>query len=114
MKNYLKSGEIVTVTTPAGGVSSGELLIVGALAGVAITSAVEGESVEIMTKGVFTLPKASSATFTSGAVVSYDVSLAACVAPASGKYPIGVATAAAGAGVLTMPVKLDGIATAAA
>ena len=35
MKNYLQNGHIVRVTTPAGGIASGDALIVGSIFGIA-------------------------------------------------------------------------------
>lgn len=36
MKNYLQNGHIVRVTTPAGGIASGDALIVGSIFGIAV------------------------------------------------------------------------------
>ncbi len=72
MQNYIQNGHIVRVTTPAGGIASGDALIVGSLFGVAAYSSVEGDPVEISTTGVFQLPKASTAVLTVGMGVAWD------------------------------------------
>lgn len=113
MKNYLQTGNSVILPAPAD-VVSGELVIVGALPGVAVASAATGESVTLATAGVFELGKRLSATFSPGGAVSYDVSARRCDAPGPGRYPIGTAMKAAGNGTATVPVRLDGVATAAA
>ena len=67
MKNYLQNGHIVRVTTPAGGIASGDALIVGSIFGIAAYSSAEGDPVELSTTGVFQLPKASAAVLAVGA-----------------------------------------------
>ncbi len=113
MKNFIQTGDNITVTAPAT-VASGDGVIVGNLFGVAVTDAASGAPVTLATKGVFSLPKQLSATFASGGVVSWSVPDGVCVAPGAGFYPVGVATAAAGNGVSVVNVRLDGVSTAAA
>ncbi|MBK3734954.1 DUF2190 family protein [Azospirillum brasilense] len=114
MKNFVQPGHTITVPAPSGGVSSGDGVIVGALFGVAATDAAAGAPLNISTEGVFTLPKGTSTTFASGGAVSFDISTHLCVAPGAGKYPIGAATDAAGNGVTTVNVRLNGTTTVAA
>jgi len=61
MKNYLQNGHIIRVTAPAGGIASGDAIIVGSIFGIAAYSSAEGDPVELSTTGVFQLPKASAA-----------------------------------------------------
>lgn len=77
-------------------------------------AAVEGASVEIATVGVYELPKLASAVIAAGARVAWDDTAKQVVLPATGMVPIGTATLAAGNGVATVRVRLDGIATEAA
>jgi predicted RecA/RadA family phage recombinase len=114
MKNFIQRGDIITVTAPTGGVTSGQGMLVGNLFGVAATTAAEGESVEIATVGVYELPKLMSAVIAAGDRVAWDVTAKQVVLPGTGMVPIGIATLAAGNGVATLRVRLDGIATAAA
>jgi predicted RecA/RadA family phage recombinase len=114
MKNYLQNGHIVRVTTPAGGIASGDAIIVGSIFGIAAYSSAEGDPVELSTTGVFQLPKASAAVLTVGARVAWDNTAKEVTAPAAGRFPIGVAVEAAGNGITSVAVRLDGIATAAA
>jgi len=114
MKNYLQNGDIVRVTTPAGGIASGDPLIVGGIFGIAAYSSAEGDPVELSTTGVFQLPKASAAVLTVGARVAWDNTAKEVATPAAGRFPIGLAVEAAGNGVTSVAVRLDGIATAAA
>ena len=45
-RNYIQNGHVITVTTPAGGITSGEGLIVGSIFGVAAYTAAEGDPLE--------------------------------------------------------------------
>jgi predicted RecA/RadA family phage recombinase len=114
MKNYIQEGRMITVAAPVGGVTSGDGVVIGALFGVASKTAAAGETVTIVTEGVFDLPKLASAVIAAGAKVSWDDAARQVNAPGTGRYPIGTAIEAAGNGAATVRVRLDGIATAAA
>ena len=114
MKNYIQEGRMITVAAPAGGVTSGDGVLIGSLFGVAIKTAAAGETVTIATEGVFDLPKLASAVIAAGAKVSWDDTAKQVNAPGTGRYPIGIAIEAAGNGAAIVRVRLDGIATAAA
>lgn len=113
MKNAIQDGRAITVQAPAGGAVSGSAVLVGNLFGVAACAAAEGEPLEIVTQGVFRLPKAGPAVLTLGVRVSWDAVAKLINVPASGRVPVGVATEAAGNGTTTVTVRLDGVATAA-
>lgn len=114
MKNYIQNGDMITVTAPVGGVTSGQGLLVGSLFGVIAATAAEGEAAEIATTGVFDLPKDAATVIDQGDRVAWNGGTGKVVVPATGMFPIGVATEAAGNGTATVKVRLDGIATEAA
>ena len=114
MQNFIQNGHVITVTTPAGGILSGEGLIVGNIFGVAAYSAAEGDPLELATTGVYKLPKATAAVLTVGARVAWDNTAKNINVPGAGRFPVGVATEAAGNGVTSVVVRLDGVATVAA
>lgn len=114
MKNYIQNGDVITVTAPVGGLASGQGVLIGNLFGVAATTVAEGESVEIATVGVYELPKLASAVIAAGARVAWDDTAKQVVLPGTGMVPIGIATVAAGNGITTVRVRLDGVATQAA
>jgi predicted RecA/RadA family phage recombinase len=89
-------------------------VVVGALFGVASKTVAEGDTVAIATEGVFDLPKLASAVIAAGDKVSWDNTAKHVDVPGTGRYPIGTAIEAAGNGVTTVRVRLNGIATAAA
>lgn len=92
MKNYIESGDIITVTAPAN-TKAGDLVEVGKLVGVACADADSGKPVNIKTSGVFTVKKVSAQAWTVGAPVYVDGSEATTTA--STNTPIGHALAIA-------------------
>lgn len=114
MQNYIQNGHVITVAGPTGGVTSGEGLIVGNIFGVAAYAAAAGDPVELATTGVFQLPKATAAVLTVGARVAWDNTAKNINVPGAGRFPVGIATEAAGNGTTSVAVRLDGVATVAA
>ena len=55
MKNYVRDGQTVTITADTV-IKSGDLVVVGAIAGVANADAAVDETVVLVTEGVFWLP----------------------------------------------------------
>ena len=115
MRNYVQRGENITVPAPAvTGCASGDLVIVGAMAGVAAETAAAGEPVDLVTIGCFTLPKVSGQ-INLGARVYADATGKITTAADDGGTPtpaafplIGVATQAAGSDDGTVTVRLNG------
>jgi predicted RecA/RadA family phage recombinase len=114
MKNFIQHGHYLTVPAPAGGASSGEGLLSGNIFGVVAYSAGPSEPLELALAGVYTLPKATAAVLTIGARVAWDNTAKNINVPGAGRYPVGVATEAAGNGTTSVAVRLDGVATVAA
>ena len=114
MKNYLQNGDMITVTAPVGGVTSGQGLLVGSLFGIVAMTAAEGEAVEVATTGVFDLPKDAATVIDPGDRVAWDNTAKEIAQTGVGLYPVGIAVTAAGNGTTTVLVRLDGISTAAA
>ncbi|HEY8007721.1 MAG TPA: DUF2190 family protein [Methylocella sp.] len=107
--NYRHSGDVCTLTTPSGGVKSGQGFMSGALFAVAMFDAAQATPVEGAIVGVFDLPKPNSVvTFAEGAAVFWDNATGLCKASAAGFFKIGVAISAAGATSGTVTVRLDG------
>ena len=108
MKNYVQPGNVVTMIAPAD-VKSGDLVVVGALAGVAAFDALAGAEVEVALTGVFDLP--CTGPIDAGAAV-YFVESPPGVA-ATGTTLVGAALVAVGSGGTTCRVRLNGVAVAA-
>ena len=114
MKTFIQNGDVITVTAPAGGIVSGNGIIVGSLFGIATCDALAGESVEIATTGVFDLNKDAATVIGQADRVAWDDTAREIVLPSVGLYPVGIATMAAGDGATAVRVRLDGIATVVA
>ena len=107
MNNFIQPGNTLTVTAPAA-VTSGQLVVVGSIVGVASTTQASGEDVELDTAGVFTLPKVTTDVIAAGDKLYWD-SAAAKLTKTAGtgsKQFVGVATKAAGNGVTTVECRL--------
>jgi predicted RecA/RadA family phage recombinase len=62
MKNYIQRGEVLDFTVPsATTVTSGQIVSVGSIAGVAVTGGNAGDVIAVQLEGVFKLPKATGA-----------------------------------------------------
>ncbi len=107
MKNFLSEGEVITVTAPRS-VASGDVVIVGSLGGVAITSATQSAPVALMTEGIFELTKKNGAVFTAGDRVSWSATGTStwCDLPATHRSPIGFAMSSAASNATVMEVML--------
>ena len=107
MKNYIQPGETVEVTAPAA-LSSGDGVLVGMLFGVAQTDAANAAQVQIVRRGVFTLPKVSAQAWTQGAKIYWDDTAKLCTTVATANTVIGAAVLAAANPSATGTVLLDG------
>lgn len=118
MKNLIQKGDRITYTnTGETTITSGSLVVVGALLCVACADILAGESGPLATEGVFELPKATHATdkaFTQGEALIFDVSVSkfdkgSVTADEGDITGNAVAWAAAGSTATTAYVKLSGI-----
>lgn len=106
--NFIKSGKILTLIAPTGGVLSGALFNVGNIVAVAQTTAAEGEEVEGVKIGVFEVPKAAEA-INQGDALFYDPEDKILTkTKATGLILVGAAEEDAGAGASTVIAYLDG------
>jgi len=112
-KNYTQDGRLLTVTAPAA-VSSGDMVKVGSIFGVAQNDAANGASVVIDTEGVYSLPVASAVAVGIGDALYWDVADAEFNKTAASNWFLGVAVTAAGNGVTSAQVRLNGSMPAAA
>ena len=112
-KTFIQPGAVVSLTAPAA-VSSGDLVKVGVLCGVALHDAESGDPVEVGLSGVFTVSKVSAQAWTEGAAI-YMVpgSGLATTATTAGNLFIGAAVAAAANPSGTGTVRLNGAAPTA-
>lgn len=107
MKNFVQNGVNLTLPAPAN-VLSGEGVIVGSIFGVAAGGALSGEDVDLVTNGVFTLPKVSALAIAIGDKIYWDNTAKLVNKTASGNTLIGVAVTAAANPSGTVEVRLNG------
>lgn len=108
--NYIQAGSHLTLTAPAM-VSSGGVVVAGAIAGVALGGASAGQPVDVAVAGVFDLAKVGAEAMALGAPVFYDASTGlVTLDDDTGANPrLGTVVKAAGAGVATVAVRLVSI-----
>jgi predicted RecA/RadA family phage recombinase len=107
MKNFVQPGETISLASPAA-VISGAGLLVGSLFGVASGNAAIGETVDLVTRGVFTLPKVSAQAQTLGAKLYWDDAAKLVTTVSAGNTLIGVAVEVAPNPSPTATVRLNG------
>ncbi|MEO5330533.1 MAG: DUF2190 family protein [Magnetococcus sp. YQC-5] len=106
MKNWIQPGDIVTVVAPAV-VNSGDGLMIGALFGVAVSTAALGDNMEMVTEGVVDLPKAV-VVISQGAKTYWDNTAKNVTTTVGTNTLIGCAIMAAAIGDATIRVRLNG------
>jgi predicted RecA/RadA family phage recombinase len=107
MRNFVQTGDVLTIPAPAA-VSSGAVIIAGALKGVAAGDAASGAQVDVSTRGVFDIPKVAADVFAVGDTVYFDEATNLATVTATGNAEIGFAVAAAGDGAASVRVKFNG------
>lgn len=107
MKTFIQRGENITVSAPAA-VTSGAGVLVGSLFGVANGDADNGGDVVLSTVGVYELPKKTADDLAVGETVYWDATNDEVTETITSNIKIGLAIAAAGAGVTTAKIRLNG------
>lgn len=103
--NYVADGNVLKHTAGAD-ISSGDLVVMNTIAGVAVTDIANGEVGSVQISGIFTLAKASGAV-NQGAKVYWNSSNSNVTTTVSGNTLIGVAAAGAASGDATIDVLLN-------
>lgn len=105
MKNYIQDGNVIDVVLAAI-IVSGAALKVGSLFGVAQKSGAIGETVGLVTTGVFDLPYGVAATVSVGDLIYWDDTAKTVTKTSSGNTKVGIAVQAAASADPTLRVKL--------
>ncbi|MDY6797673.1 MAG: DUF2190 family protein [Pseudomonadota bacterium] len=88
-KNFVQPGQVLTLTAPSGGVTSGDGYVIGSLFVVALHNAPEGSPFEGQCTGVWQLPKTSAQAWTEGVAIYWNSSSAVATTASSGNTLIG-------------------------
>lgn len=114
MKNFVHSGNTLTLTAPAGGVVSGQGYIIGKAFVVAKQSAAATEQFVGETIGAYEMAKLNTEAFVEGDRLFWDnTNKRFTKTSAVGLFPVGIAIQAQLLADTTCVVRLDGIATVA-
>ena len=109
MRNYVQPGENITITATAAA-TSGEGVLIGNLFGIAAGDAAIGEALDLVTVGVFTMPKVSTDALAVGDAVYWDdtAKLATADDDTGNNVEIGLAVTVAGNPSGAVNVRLHG------
>lgn len=107
MKNYIQRGENITVAAAEDATSGGGVLL-GSLFGVASGDAAVGESLVLVTAGVFDMPKVATDDISVGEPIFWDDVAKLVTVDGTGNTRIGVAVSAAGNPSGSVRVRLNG------
>ena len=108
MRNFVQRGDTLTLPAPYD-LRSGDGALVGAIFGVAAEDAPRDAPVDLVTRGVFTLPKVAAQAVALGTPVFWDDTARIVTGDGAGGKPrIGVAVAAATTPSATLDVRLNG------
>lgn len=107
MRNYVQKGENITLPAPAD-ILSGNGVLVGAMFGVAAGDALTGTDLDLVTVGVFTLPKVSAQAVLVGDAVYWDAATKVVTKTATGNTKIGVAVETVANPSVAVAVRLNG------
>ena len=72
MNNFVQPGDVIEITAPTGGVTSGALILVGGIAVVPVKTAAAGERVNAQVTGVVDLSKTEAQAWAEGERVYWD------------------------------------------
>ena len=109
MKTYIQPGHTLTVTAPAGGVLSGQGVLIGTLFGISQYDAVEGAEAEILTEGVIEIDKTSALAISVGDRLFWDGTNKVVNKTAAAQVCVGVAVSAAANPSDTVRIKLGAV-----
>ena len=104
MKNFVQKGDALHIIAPAGGIKSGDVVVVNNVAGVAVTDGAEGEQVAIYTTEVYRIPKATGV-IEQGANVYWDATAKNATTNVTDNMHIGFAWEKSAATETTVDVK---------
>lgn len=107
MRNFIQSGEVITVSAPYA-VASGQGVLVGALFGIAACDAANGAQVEIKREGVFDISALATDTGAVGVKAYWDNTNRRITATAGSNTLVGALTGAKANGDTAARVLLDG------
>lgn len=104
--NYIQEGKALNYTPSGADLASGDLVVIGTIAGIAKADIADGKTGAVHISGVFSVAKAAGAV-SQGAKLYWNSSNSNLTTTASGNTLVGVAAAAALSGDATIPLLLN-------
>lgn len=104
---FVQPGEVIDYTAGADK-TSGQPVLIGTKIGVCLADIANGSTGPVAMSGVYTVTKLSTDVVTQGAALYWDNTNSRLTTTASGNTYAGYAFAAAGNGVTTVNIKLNG------
>ena len=104
--NYIQEGKALDYTPSGADVASGDLVIIGTIAGIAKTNIADGKTGAVHICGVFSVPKATGAV-TQGAKLYWSSANGNVTTTATRNTLVGVAASAAASGDGSIPLLLN-------
>lgn len=108
MKNFVQTGDVVSVIAPYG-LTSGTAVLIGSLFGVAAYDAALGTPVDLKRKGVFNIVAVTTDAATTGTKMYWDATNKRLTTSSAGNTLVGCLTADKSASDTTARVLLDGV-----
>lgn len=105
MQNYICEGNLIEIVAQEA-INSGDVVVAGGLIGVAVTSAVIGDTVAVRVAGVFSLAKVAATAINQGDLVYWDATAGNVTKTATDNTQLGYAYLGAQAADTTVMVKL--------
>lgn len=107
MKNFIQEGERINYTIPAATtIASGDVVVIGNLAGIAVTGGTTGDTIAVALEGVYQLPKPTDLAVTQGDRVYWDTATKRVTKTTTHK-PLGTAFASAASSAATVNVRIS-------
>ncbi|MER8786875.1 DUF2190 family protein [Mesorhizobium sp. M0983] len=106
MKNFIQPGNSISAIAPVGGVVSGIPVIIGSLAGIPGTTALEAAEFELHLVGVYDIDKATGAAWAVGDKIYWDATAKKGTKTTTSNTLFAVAVAAAASGDTTGRIRL--------
>jgi len=103
---YVMSGDVIDYVAGSA-VSSGQVLLIGARVGVAMTAIASGATGAVAVEGVFTIAKLSTDVVAQGALLYWDNANSRLTTTVGSNVLAGYAAKAAGNGVTTVEINLN-------
>lgn len=105
-KNYIQEGAFIDVIAAAAVVAGG-VVVMGKRVGISLSDIAQGATGAAAVEGVFKLAKLGTDVVAQGDLLYWDAANSRLTTTAGGNTLAGYATAAAGAGVATVNIKIN-------